>query len=308
MLTIDTLRQNGTLAGLSDEQFNAIAEMSRNDENTVIGTRIGELHGQYDNDIFGITGIHKNQGEKSYEYAKRVLNEYKSQIASTATTQAQLQNAKNEVEKLKSQLAAGGSDEQLKQQLKDAKSQVSQLQKQLSDKEAEFNTAKAKYDKDIKDIHVDYAFSKAASELKFKEGITQSVQNIMLQAAKAEVFTKGTPDFIDGKLVFRDNSGNVLNNPNNNLNPYTAAELLSQTSLKDIIDTGIKQTGGGTGPVKPTSSATMLDLSGIKTQVEADKAIEAHLLSQGLTRDDVKFGERLTAIRTENKISELPIR
>ena len=69
MLTIDMLRQNGTLAGLTDAQFNAIAEMSKNDENTVIGTRIGELHGQYDNDILGITGIQKNQGENFPEQA-----------------------------------------------------------------------------------------------------------------------------------------------------------------------------------------------------------------------------------------------
>lgn len=309
MLTIDMLRQNGTLAGLTDEQLNAIAEMSRNDENTVIGTRIGELHGQYDNDILGITGIKKNQGEKSYEYAKRVLNEYKGQIASHATIQAQLQTAKNEVEKLKQQLADGNGDEQLKQQLKDAKSQVSQLQKQLTDKEAEYNTSKADYEKKLKDVHVDYAFNSAASGIKFKDGITPSVQKILLQAAKAEVLTKGTPDFDGDKLVFRDNLGNILNNPANNLNPYTVSELLMQTSLKDVIDTGKQQTGGGTEPIViPPGGQTVIDLSGVKTQVEADRAIENYLLAQGLTRDDAKFGEQLTSIRTENKVNELPIR
>ena len=57
MLTVDMLKQNGTLAGLTDEQLTAIATMSQNDENTVIGTKIGALHGQYDTDILGITGI-----------------------------------------------------------------------------------------------------------------------------------------------------------------------------------------------------------------------------------------------------------
>ena len=66
MLTIDMLKQNTALAGLSEAQLTAIAEMSKNDENTVIGTKIGALHGQYDTDIFGITGIKKNDGEKSY--------------------------------------------------------------------------------------------------------------------------------------------------------------------------------------------------------------------------------------------------
>ena len=57
MLTIEMLRQSSDLAGLTDNQLNAIAEMSRNDENTVIGTKIGALHGQYDTDILNITGI-----------------------------------------------------------------------------------------------------------------------------------------------------------------------------------------------------------------------------------------------------------
>lgn len=77
MLTIEMLRQSSDLAGLTDNQLNAIAEMSRNDENTVIGTKIGALHGQYDTDILDITGIKKKDGEKSYDYAKRVLGEYK---------------------------------------------------------------------------------------------------------------------------------------------------------------------------------------------------------------------------------------
>ncbi len=36
MLTVDILKQNTKLSGLSDEQLNAIATMSQNDENTVI--------------------------------------------------------------------------------------------------------------------------------------------------------------------------------------------------------------------------------------------------------------------------------
>ena len=82
MLTIEMLRQSSDLAGLTDNQLNAIAEMSRNDENTVIGTKIGALHGQYDTDILDITGIKKKDGEKSYDYAKRVLGEYKAKAES----------------------------------------------------------------------------------------------------------------------------------------------------------------------------------------------------------------------------------
>lgn len=315
MLTIEMLRQNSALTGLTDDQLNAIAEMSRNDENTVIGTKIGALHGQYDADILGITGIKKKDGEKSYDYAKRVLGEYKTKAESVKTVKAELDAAKAQVTELQSKLEKGAGDETLRQQLKDAKAQVTQLQTQLQTKETEFNTKKAEFDKTIKDTHVDYAFQAATAGLKFKSGITEPIQKTLLNAAKAEVLAKGTPDFIEDsqggkKLVIRGADGNILNNPKNNLNPYTMQELVMETSLKDVIDTGRQQTGGGTGGFGSGSGGTggTLDLSGIKSQVEADKAIEAHLLANGLARDSQEFADQSMQLRTENNVASLPIR
>ena len=315
MLTIEMLRQSSALTGLTDDQLNAVAEMSRNDENTVIGTKIGALHGQYDADILGITGIKKKDGEKSYDYAKRVLGEYKTKAESAKTVQTQLTAAQAQAAELQSKLEKGAGDETLKQQLKDAKAQVTQLQTQLQTKETEFNTKKAEFDKTIKDTHVDYAFQAATAGLKFKSGITEPIQKTLLSAAKAEVLAKGTPDFIeDGqggkKLVIRGADGNILNNPKNNLNPYTVQELVMETSLKDVIDTGRQQIGGGTGGFGSGSGGTggTLDLSGIKSQVEADKAIEAHLLANGLTRDSQEFADQSMQLRTENNVASLPIR
>lgn len=315
MLTIEMLRQSSALTGLTDDQLNAIAEMSRNDENTVIGTKIGALHGQYDTDILDITGIKKKDGEKSYDYAKRVLGEYKTKAESAKTIQTQLTAAQAQVAELQSKLEKGAGDETLKQQLKDAKAQVTQLQTQLQTKETEFNTKKAEFDKTIKDTHVDYAFQAATAGLKFKSGITEPIQKTLLNAAKAEVLAKGTPDFIEDsqggkKLVIRGTDGNILNNPKNNLNPYTMQELVMETSLKDVIDTGRRQIGGGTGGFGSGSGGTggTLDLSGIKSQVEADKAIEAHLLANGLTRDSQEFADQSMQLRTENNVASLPIR
>lgn len=314
MLTIEMLQQNTALAGLTEAQLNAIAEMSRNDENTVIGTRIGSLHGQYDTDIFNITGVVKNQGEKSYDYAKRVLTEYKNQIASSATVSAQLANAKKEVETLKQKIAEGNVDETVKQQLKDSKALVAQLQQQLTEQTNTMAKQKEQYEAQIKGIYVDNAFNEALSGLKFKSGIAESVRDILIKAAKAEVLTKGTPDFMEQNgtkiLVFRDKDGNLLNNPANNLNPYSASELLMQTALKDVIDTGRQQGGGGTGPGGNGGSGNggTLDLSGIKTQVDADRAIETYLLGLGLTRDSEEFAQKSMSIRTENNVGNLPIR
>lgn len=314
MLTIEMLSQNPALAGLSDAQRAAIAEMSRNDEATVIGTRIGALHGQYDTDILSVSGIVKNAGEKSYDYAKRVISDFKAKVDAAKDVQAKLDAANKKVEDLQKKIEANAGDETLRQQLKDAKAQVGQLQTQLKASEDTYKQKTAELEGKIKTTHVDYAFAAATAGLKFKEGIMDSVQKVLLNSAKAEVLAKGTPDFVDDgqggqKLVLRGADGNILNNAKNNLNPYTIEELVMETSIKDVIDTGRQQTGGGTGGNGGgQGGGSLLDLTGVRTQVEADKAIETYLLSTGLTRDCAEFAQQSMQLRSDNKVSELPLR
>ena len=166
-------------------------------------------------------------------------------------------------------------------------------------------------------LYCGVAFQAATAGLKFKNGITEPIQKTLLNAAKADVLAKGTPEVVEDaqgvkKLVLRGADGNILNNPKNNLNPYTMQELVMETSLKDVIDNGRQQTGGGTGGFGGGQGGNgggfTLDLSGVRTQVEADRAIEAHLLANGLTRDSSQFSEQLTQIRTENNVASLPIK
>lgn len=310
MLTVDMLKQSKALSDLSEEALNAIAEMSKNDENTVIGNRIGTLHGQYDEDIFSITGIAKKQGEKSYDYTKRVLSGYKSEIDENKAVKEELERSKARIAELEKQ----GTDDVLRKQVTDAKTQVSQLQARLKAKEDELSTKEASFKKELTDTHIDYAFKTATAGLKFKSGITEPIQKTLLNAAKAEILGKGTPEFVEEngsqRLVLRGSDGNILNNPKNNLNPYTIEELVMETSLRDVLDDGRKQMGGGTGSGDNNASknVTTLDLSGIKSQLEADKAIETYLLSNGLTRDSAEFAEQSLQIRKDNDVATLPIR
>ena len=310
MLTVEILKQNTKLSGLSDEQLNAIATMSQNDENTVIGARIGELHGQYDADVLSVSGITKKSGEKSYDYVKRVLGDYKAKLDASKTLQSQLDAAKAQVEELK----AKGTDEAIKQELKDAKTRVEQLKASLQAKEAEFTTAKADLEKQVMNAHVDYAFQAATAGLKFKDGISESLKSVILSAAKNEVLAKGAPELIDDgkggkRLALRGADGNLVNNPKNGLAPYTIQELVMETSLKDAISTAPVHGGGGTGPTPPTDPNLPLDLSGAKTQLEADNMIENYLLTvKGLTRDKAEFGEESLRLRNEAKVAELPLK
>lgn len=314
MLTIEMLKQNTVLSGLTEDQLKAVAEMSKNDENTVIGTRIGELHGQYDNDILSISGIAKKDAEKSYDYLKRVLSDYKGKTETGKKAAEELKEAKTKIADLEAKIVAGANNEELTKQLNDAKSRAEQLTKQLATKEAAFTAEKQKLEGDIKNIHIDYAFDKAVEGIKFKAGIPESIHKQLLSVARAEVLSKGTPDFVDdgkgGKqLAIRDANGQLLTNPANNLNPYTIKELMLQTALKDVIDEGKPKAGGGTGPSGQQGiNSSFIDLSGARTQLEADKIIEGHLLAQGLTRDSAEFAEQFLSIRNENNVGQLPIR
>lgn len=313
MLTVEMLRQNSALANVEDSALQVIAEMSKNDENNVIGTRIGELHGQYDADVFSITEVKKNDGEKSYDYVKRVLGSYKDSAAQTSAIKSQLEEAKSQVASLQEQIEAQKGNEALAQQLKDSKAQVAQLQAQLTSKDAALLAQKEEHANVVKNIFVDQAFKSASASLKFKSGISETIQKTLLDAAKSEILSKGTPDLVEDAagnkvLVLRDSAGNVLNNPKTNLNPYTIGELLLESSIKDVLDFGRQQKGAGTGDKGGKTAELVLDLSGIKSQVEADKAIASYLLSKGITRDSQEFSSQSLKIREENNIKNLPIR
>lgn len=314
MLTVELLKQNTALASLSDDILSVISEMSKNDENTVIGTRIGALHGQYDADILSVTGIKKNDGEKSYDYAKRVLAKYKKEVDSATSLKQSLEDANAKVTELQSQIEAQKGNETLAQQLKDAKTQVSQLQAKLTAKETELTTKKQEYDAAIKNTHIDYAFKAAIGELTFKSSISEPIQKALISAAKAEVLAKGTPDLITDTsgnqiLVLRGADGNIINNPNNSLNPYTIKELVMETAIKDALETGHEQKGGGTkGKGGPSKGASLVDLTNAKTQVEASDIISKYLLANGLTRDSQEFADQFMQLRADNNVANLPIR
>ena len=73
-LTNELLNANAATAALTDEQKTAIVEMSRNDEQAVIGQKTGEIYGGLDADILAASGIAKNGTEKTYDYAKLSAN------------------------------------------------------------------------------------------------------------------------------------------------------------------------------------------------------------------------------------------
>ena len=308
-LTAVLLRANAALAGLSDEQIAAIEELSRNDENTVIGTRIGELHGQYDTDVLTVTGIAKRQGEKSYDYVKRILGDYKTKAASADALNQTIATLQTEIEGYKKTIAEGKGNEEVAKQLKDAQKQLADTQSLFEQKNAEWENKYSALNTQYQTSLIDAEFGKALSGMKFKSIYPESVQKTLIDSAKRTVLSTAKPDWLEEngekKLVFRDSTGNIMTNPENKLNPFTPGELLKR-ELKEVLDNGRQQTGAGTKNLQGGGSSTF-DLGGATTQVAADEMIAKHLMANGYTRGSREFADEAQKIRTENGVDKLPV-
>ena len=308
-LTAVLLRANAALAGLSDEQIAAIEELSRNDENTVIGTRIGELHGQYDTDVRTVTGIAKRQGEKSYDYVKRILGDYKTKAASADALNQTIATLQTEIEGYKKTIAEGKGNEEVAKQLKDAQKQLADTQSLFEKKNAEWENKYSALNTQYQTSLIDAEFGKALSGMKFKSIYPESVQKTLIDSAKRTVLSTAKPDWLEEngekKLVFRDATGNIMTNPENKLNPFTPGELLKR-ELKEVLDNGRQQTGAGTKNLQGGGSSTF-DLGGATTQVAADEMIAKHLMANGYTRGSREFADEAQKIRTENGVDKLPV-
>lgn len=307
MLTLDMLRANSVFSALTQEQLEAIAAMSKNDEEVTIGRRIGELHGSYDNDIFSVTAVAKNDGEKSYDYLKRVLNDYKSKASDREQLKNKLRESEQKVQDLQKQVDGGNAE--ISKQLKDEKDLTASLRKQLDAKTAALTEAEKSYNEKLLDYRVNAAFDTVFGGLTFRQDITEPVKEAMKLAAKNEVKSKGSLSFDEARneLVLRNANGEIVRNQANNMNPYTLEELVKETSIKDILQQ--QKVGGGTKP--PTGGSVnvdnLLDLSSAKTQADADDIISSHLSAKGFNIESPEYWEQFTQLRNDNNVASLPM-
>lgn len=310
-LVPEVIKANEALKGLSDEQVTAISTLSVNDENTVMSSKIGELHGRYDEDVKSVAGVEKNQGEKSYDYVKRVIGDFKTKAESTSALTDQIDSYKTKVATLEKAISDGKGSEAIAQKLKDEQSKLVALQSQYDTDKETWETEKNEFSTKMSNARVNSQFEKATSGLKFKAGYPEGVQSTLIKAAKEGILSNLTPDWIEvggkQKMVFRDDKGEISRNKNNLQEPYTAEELILE-NLKDVLDLGKKTPGAGTGGRTREGEASILDLSSAKSQVEADEIIVKHLMAEGLTRGSAAFSEQQTKIRKENEILKLPIK
>lgn len=311
-LTIDVLRANAALAGLTDEQLTAITTLSANDENSVIAKKTGEIYGGLDADILAASGVEKNGTEKTFDYAKRVLTEFKTKIESASGLQSQIDSLTKEKARLEKAIADGTADAETAKALKQAKADLQSVTTQYNDLKTKYDQAEQNHTNELFGIRVETALQTATAGLKFKSGLPESATKVLLNQAIDKI--KGmNPEFIDdgngGKmLVFKDANGAIMRNPNNQLNPYTTGDLLTrELETMGILDKGRAATGGGSNPPAGDGKGNIIvDISGAKTRVEAYDAITTMLEQQGLKVGTAEFDAGMRQAWQDNNIAALP--
>lgn len=311
-LNAELIKSNEGLKDLTDDQIKTIETLSANDEAQIIGKRIGQLHEQYDKDIKEITGIEKaSDTEKSYEYNKRVLKQYKEQLEGSKGLTDEVNALKSKVSEYEKQIAEGNTDAVLAQKLKDAEAKLTIATNELQASKETLTTKESEFQKKLKSIEVDKVYALATSDLKFKKEFS-AVQSKLLKTANTDVLAKYSPDFIDenGKqiLVFRDSENNIAVNKANGLKPYTYQELLKLELGNDVLDADKTQTGVNSKKPEGPGVVDLVDLTAAKTQVAADELIAKYLMQKGLVRGSLNFTEESKKIRMENNVDKLPMK
>jgi hypothetical protein len=223
---IETKGDSKFVVRTEEEDATFLTNHAKEVEEKTIGPKISELHSRYDSDIFAVTGLKKETTEKTYDFVKRVMAEFKTKAEKSSVLET-------EIADLKKQIINGTSDKKTLEDL----AAVQKAYKELEDnKTKEITTLKTEHEK----FRMKADILSARTGLVFKKNIPEAAINSLVDQVVNDLINVGV--YQDNKLVFLEN-GVPKRNAHNALNPYTANDLLKER-LKDVLDVGRKIDGG----------------------------------------------------------------
>lgn len=314
MITIEMLQQQSALNGLTDEQKNAIVTLSKNDEEAVISKRFGEVYRQMDETIARETGIQRNGDEKTYVYLERAARELATKVNSIAGLNTRISELTAERDRLKKAVEDGTGDEKLRKDLQQAQRDLESVTNQYNTLKADYDKQKADHAAELINFRIDNELATAKGGIKFKPDLPQTATDVLMQQAVGKIKSLKHEYVDDGnggqRLVFIDANGAQMRNPEKQLEFFTVADLLTkELKTMGVLDEGRKAEGIGSKASRATvqDGAIVLDLSGVRTQTEAQEVIAQTLMKQGLTNGSKAFQEAMTQAWKDNNVKSLPM-
>lgn len=313
MITIEMLQQQEALNGLTDEQKTAIVTLSKNDEEAVISKRFGEVYRQMDETIARETGIQRNGDEKTYVYLERAARELATKVNSIAGLNTRISELTAERDRLKKAVEDGTGDEKLRKDLQQAQRDLESVTNQYNTLKADYDKQKADHAAELINFRLDNELATAKGGIKFKGDLPQTATDVLMQQAIGKIKSLKHEYVDDGnggqRLVFIDANGAQMRNPEKQLEFFTVADLLTkELKAMGVLDEGRKAEGiSTTVPHVTPQGAIVLDLSGVRTQTQAQEVIAQTLMKQGMTNGSKAFQEAMTQAWKDNNVQSLPM-
>lgn len=308
-LTIDILKAQEGLSGLTDEQMQSIVGLSERDENDVVNRKYGELRGQVDTIVAAESAIKRNDGEKSSDYLTRALKAMKTAADEGATFKTTNSELQAEIEKLKKDIAEGKGNEQLKADLERVTKELASAKKVNGELQAAATKAAEEYKGKLEGYRMDSEIGAALSGIALKKELAEATKQALLTLAKQNVKgAKHTYDETAGAFIFQDAEGNPLKDKSLN-NLTVAAMLTAELEKMGVLDTGrvVGGAGGNGGNGGGNGGGSGVDIANARTKTEAMDAIEKQLMSQGHAKSDSDWQELVDKAWKDNGVDKLPL-
>lgn len=327
---------------LTPEAIEAIKTVAANYNKKNVGLNGGLIKQRHEHDIFKLTQIPKQEGERDFEYTNRAFQEWTNKVKAEATgteavsgLQKQLEQSKTEIADLRQKLEKGDNvDPILKKELADLKQHQKDLQNQLEEAKKSALEAKKAEQKALSSANEKMLQFHANSELnavtagkKMAPWLNEKQINGSLRDAKAELFAEadieqakdaqGNPRFNnDGSPVLwlrSKQSGNIMTSQKKAGEPYTLQERFSEIlEPYAIFDNGRQASGagtaatgagGGAGGGKPTNVEFMT----APTKMALSNLITQHLKEQGIDTTTPGYNAKVQELWKQYVRPDMPL-
>lgn len=310
MLTVDLLKKQPHLTGLTDEQLSAIQELSTNDEEMTMKERIGEWAGRIESDFLQASGIDKKPGEKYFDYIKRGTAKLKDNLSDY---QAKVNTLTKKIE----EGGKGSSDEgneklqELQNKLNDEIQRSKKLEADLFAKSDEFSNKLSEERQTRLRLESDTLMKDGLRNVKPKAGLDDDTFNELLTVRLNKFYDAYTPEKVkatDGSeyIQYRDKDGNVYTNSNNLQKPFSPVEIAGSL-ISGLAEEKRVVTGSGTKPTTVAATGSGMVTGSFKSKVEAMESFRDFASTNGWAYGSSEYNDKYKEFRDINGIDKLPI-
>ena len=232
-----------------------------------IKSRLSEQHTAYDRIVESVSGVKRNQDEKSYDYTKRIMSDLHQSVKDKEDKVSELEKAVND--------KSGGEALEL------AKSELESMKTKHQSALDDWKQEREKMEDGTLSLRISNEFDRAMTGFKFKDAaiIPEDVRNAMINNAKAEL--SKIASFVEGELVFLNSDGTIMRDEK--LNVLSAKEVLAD-KLKSVIDAGRKQLGLDIKDpvIEKDEDGKVIVTIALPSTVKTNEDLSNHLLSLGM--------------------------